>query len=72
MRSTAESVVAIAAGAADTIAGRLENALEMVGEIENVEAVVLGLGAAALCFLLGYAIIVLSKCSLGLFALGLG
>jgi hypothetical protein len=72
MRSTAESGVAIAGGNAETLAGRLENALELVGENENVEAIVLGFGAAALSFLLGYAIIILSKCALGIFAIGIG
>lgn len=56
----------------ETLAGRMERALQAVGETEKVEALVIGLGASALCILLGYAISVLSKYPLGIFAVGLG
>ncbi len=72
MVNAAESSVVITEGHADTLMTRMERALQVVGEGENVEALVLGLGAAALCFLLGYAIIVLSKFPLGIFSIGLG
>lgn len=72
MANTAESGVVITGGSAETLASRMERALQAVGESENVEALVLGLGAAALAFLLGYAIIILSKCALGIYALTLG
>lgn len=72
MANTAESGVVITGGSAETLASRMESALQAVGENENVEALVIGLGAAALSFLLGYAIIILSKCALGIYALTLG
>ncbi|MFQ5848504.1 MAG: hypothetical protein ACE5IQ_12645 [Candidatus Methylomirabilales bacterium] len=50
----------------------LERVLAAADGDENTEALLLGLGAAALCFLLGYAIIVLTKFQAGFFALGLG
>jgi len=72
MANTAESGVVITGGSAETLASRMERALQAVGESENVETLVLGLGAAALAFLLGYAIIILSKCALGIYVLTLG
>lgn len=72
MASSARSSVAIVKGDVGTLAGRIERALQAVGESENVEALVIGLGAVALSFLLGYAIIILTKCQLGFFAIGLG
>jgi hypothetical protein len=55
-----------------TVAGIIERALEAAGKHENAEALLVGLGATALCVLLGYAIIVLSKFQVGLFAIMLG
>jgi len=55
-----------------TVAGVIERALEAAGKNENAEALLVGLGAAALCVLLGYAIVVLSKFQVGLFAIVLG
>jgi hypothetical protein len=80
MANAAESGVAIGGGDAvsiggqqkDTVAGRMERALQAVGEDENVEALALGVGAVALSFLLGYAITILSKFPVGIYALGLG
>lgn len=51
---------------------RLERALQAVGANETaVEAILLGLGAVTLCFLLGYAIFVLIYCQVGFFSMGL-
>ena len=72
MANAAETGVRIAGGHADALAARMERALQAVGESENVEALVIGLGAAALSFLLGYAIVILSKCALGIIAIGIG
>ena len=55
-----------------TVAGVIERALEAAGKNENAEALLVGLGAAALCVLLGYAIVVLSTFQVGLFAIVLG
>ena len=55
-----------------TIAGVIERALEAAGKNENAEALLVGLGTAALCVLLGYAMVVLSKFQVGLFAIVLG
>ncbi len=52
---------------------RLEKALQ--GAIANesvVEGVLLGLGAATLCFMLSYAIFVLIYCQVGFFTMGVG
>ncbi len=72
MAKVGESGVAIGRGDAETLAGRMERALQVVGESEIAEALVIGLGAAALCFLFGYAIVILSKSALGIFAIGIG
>jgi hypothetical protein len=51
---------------------RLEKTLKLATANEAVvEGVLLGLGAVALCFLLGYAIFVLVYCHVGLFPLRL-
>ena len=50
----------------------LEGVLASADENENVEAVLLGLGAIAVCFLFGYGIVFLTKCQLGFSAIGLG
>lgn len=55
-----------------TVAGIIEKALEAAGKHENAEALLVGLGGAALCALLGYAIVILSKFQAGLFAIILG
>ena len=55
-----------------TVAGIIERALEAAGKNEHAETLLFGLGAAALCVLLGYAIMALSKFQVGLFALFLG
>jgi len=55
-----------------TVAGIIERALEAAGKNEHAEALLVGLGAAALCVLLGYAIVALSKFQVGLFAIVLG
>lgn len=53
-------------------AGRLERALQSATASETVvEGVLLGLGAVALCFLLGYGIFVLIYCQVGFFSMGL-
>ena len=72
MANTAESGVVITGGSAEALASRMERALQSVGERENVEALVIGLGVAALAFLLGYAIIIVSKCAVGISLLSLG
>ncbi len=51
---------------------RLEGALQAAGENENVDNLLLGVGAVVLCFVLGYAIVVLTRCQWGFFAIGLG
>lgn len=56
----------------ETLAGRMEKALQAVSETEKVEALVIGLGAPMLYILLAYAISVLSKSPLGILAVGLG
>jgi hypothetical protein len=55
-----------------TVAGIMERALEAAGKHEHAEALLVGLGTTALCVLLGYAIVVLSKLQLGFFAIILG
>lgn len=55
-----------------TVAGIIERALEAAGKNEHAETLLVGLGAAALCVLLGYAIVALSKFQVGLFAIILG
>lgn len=50
----------------------LEGVLQAAGENESVEHLLLGLGAAALCFLMGYAIVLLTKFQIGLFSIALG
>ena len=72
MAKAVESGVVITTGNPDTLACRMERALQAVGESENVETLVIGLGAAALCLLLGYAIVILAKFPVGIFAIGLG
>lgn len=72
MARAVESGVVLAGGKAETLSDRVERVLRAVGENENAENLVIGLGAVTLCFLVGYAIIVLSKCPLGVFAIGLG
>lgn len=72
MAKAVESGVVITAGNPDTLASRMERALHAVGESENVEALVIGLGAAALCLLVGYAIVILAKFPVGILAIGLG
>ncbi|MFQ5960707.1 MAG: hypothetical protein ACE5MG_04870 [Candidatus Methylomirabilales bacterium] len=72
MANAVESGVVITAGNAETLACRIERTLQAVGESENVEALVIGLGAASLSFLLGYAIVILTKFPVGIFAIGLG
>jgi hypothetical protein len=52
---------------------RLERALQAATPNESVvDGVLLGLGAATLCFLLAYAIFVLIYCQVGFFTMGLG
>lgn len=52
---------------------RLERALLAVTPDESVvDGILLGLGAATLCFLLAYAIFVLIYCQVGFFTMGLG
>jgi hypothetical protein len=52
---------------------RLERALQVATANESVvEGVLLGLGAATLCFMLAYAIFVLIYCQAGFFTMGLG
>ncbi|MFQ5801912.1 MAG: hypothetical protein ACE5JQ_03330 [Candidatus Methylomirabilales bacterium] len=52
---------------------RLERALQTATAKESVvEGVLLGVGAATLCFLLAYAIFVLIYCQVGFFTMGLG
>jgi hypothetical protein len=52
---------------------RLERTLQTATPNESVvDGVLLGLGAATLCFLLAYAIFVLIYCQVGFFTMGLG
>jgi hypothetical protein len=52
---------------------RLERALQTATPNESVvDGLLLGLGAATLCFLLAYAIFVLIYCQVGFFTMGLG
>lgn len=55
-----------------SVVSRLEGVLQAAGENENVEHLLLGLAAAALCLLLGYAIALLTKFQIGLFSIALG
>lgn len=55
-----------------TVAGVIERALQAAGENKEAEALLFGLGAVALCVLLGYAIVALSKFQAGIFAIVLG
>ena len=71
-RRRARGVSRMRARPVSTVAGIIERTLEEVGKNENAEALLVGLGAAALCVLLGYAIMVLSKFQVGLFAIVLG
>lgn len=50
----------------------LEGVLAAADENENVEPVLLGLGAVAVCFLFGYGIVFLTKCQLVFSAIGFG
>ncbi len=50
----------------------LEGFLEAAADHEGVENLLLGLGTAALCLLLGYAIVVLAKFQGGLLSIALG
>ncbi len=54
------------------IAFRFERTLQGALVSERVEGVLLGLGTAALCFLLAYAIFVLVYCQVGFSAIGVG
>ncbi len=71
-RRRARGVSRMRARPVSTVAGIIERGLEAAGKNENAEALLVGLGAAALCVLLGYAIVVLSKFQVGLFAIVLG
>ena len=51
---------------------RFERALQGALVNERVEGVLLGLGTAALCFLLAYAIFVLVYCQVGFATIGAG
>lgn len=55
-----------------TVAGLIERALEGAGKNQHAEALLIALGTAALCVLLGYAIAALSKFQVGIFAIILG
>lgn len=55
-----------------SIVSWLEGVLQAAGENESVENLLLGLAAAALCFLMGYAIVLLTKFQIGLFSIALG
>jgi hypothetical protein len=55
-----------------TVAGLMERALEAAGKSQHAEAVLVGLGTAALCALLAYALVALFKLQLGILAIVLG